>query len=78
MLESDPPRRYLANSGFMVQMGIIGAWSESPAGSSIPKSKEDSTNLMFLPDAARSIAAQLLLGLSYLQANGICHGDEDN
>ncbi|KAJ6051001.1 kinase domain-containing protein [Penicillium canescens] len=30
---------------------------------------------MFPPDAARSTAAQLLLGLSYLHANGICHGD---
>ncbi|KAF1955554.1 kinase domain-containing protein [Byssothecium circinans] len=30
---------------------------------------------MFPPDAARSTAAQLLLGLSYLHASGICHGD---
>lgn len=49
-----------------------------PAGSSIAKSKETSTNFMFPLDAARSIAAQLLLGLSYLHANGICHGGEDN
>lgn len=49
-----------------------------PAGCSIAKSKEDSTNFMFPPDAARSIAAQLLLGLSYVHANGICHGGEDN
>ncbi|PLB52501.1 SR protein-specific kinase Dsk1 [Aspergillus steynii IBT 23096] len=46
-----------------------------PAGCSISKSKEDSTNFMFPPDAARSTAAQLLLGLSYLHANGICQGD---
>ncbi|KAJ6081401.1 kinase domain-containing protein [Penicillium canescens] len=46
-----------------------------PAGGSIAQSKEDSTNFMFPPDAARSTAAQLLLGLSYLHANGICHGD---
>lgn len=49
-----------------------------PAGGSIAQSKEDSTNFMFPPDAARSTAAQLLLGLSYLHANGICHGGEDN
>ena len=49
-----------------------------PAGGSNAKSKEDSTNFMFPLDAARSIAAQLLLGLSYLHANGICHGGEDN
>ena len=49
-----------------------------PAGSNIAKFKEDSTSLMFPVDAARSAAAQLLLGSSYLHANGICHGDEDN
>lgn len=47
-----------------------------PAGGSIAKSKEDSTNFMFPPNAARSTAAKLLLGLSYLHANGICHGGE--
>ncbi|RJE23150.1 CMGC SRPK protein kinase [Aspergillus sclerotialis] len=46
-----------------------------PAGCSIAKSKEDSTNLMFPADAARSTVAQLHLGLSYLHANGICHED---
>ena len=49
-----------------------------PAGSSIAKSKEDSTNFMFPLDAAKSTAVQLLLGLSYLHANSICHGGEDN
>lgn len=49
-----------------------------PTGISIAKSKEESTNFMFPPDAARSTAAQLLLGLSYLHANGICHGGEGN
>lgn len=44
-----------------------------PAGSSIARSKEDSANFMFPLEAARSTAAQLLLGLSYLHANGICH-----
>ncbi|KAJ5558810.1 kinase domain-containing protein [Penicillium sp. DV-2018c] len=46
-----------------------------PAGGSIAEYKDLSTNLMFPPDAARSTAAQLLLGLSYLHANGVCHGD---
>jgi serine/threonine protein kinase len=45
-----------------------------PTSGSIAQSKEDSTNFMFPPDAARSTAAQLLLGLSYLHANGIYHG----
>ncbi|RAH83817.1 kinase-like protein [Aspergillus japonicus CBS 114.51] len=46
-----------------------------PAGGSIAKAKEDSTNLMFPVDAARSIAAQLLLGLSYLHATGERFGE---
>ncbi|RAL16730.1 kinase-like protein [Aspergillus homomorphus CBS 101889] len=46
-----------------------------PAGVSIAKSKEDCPNFMFPPDAARSLAAQLLLEMSYLHANGICHGE---
>ncbi|KAI3140493.1 hypothetical protein CBS147326_2194 [Penicillium roqueforti] len=46
-----------------------------PAGVSVAQSKEDSPNFMFPPNPARSAAAQLLLGLSYLHANGICHGD---
>lgn len=45
-----------------------------PAGCSIASSKENSTNLMFPRDAARSIAAQLVMGLDYLHANDICHG----
>lgn len=61
-------------------------WFHGPNGhhrclvgdSSIAKFKEDSTNRMFPQEAARSIAAKLLLGLSYLHANGICHGGEDN
>ncbi|KAF1971940.1 kinase domain-containing protein [Bimuria novae-zelandiae CBS 107.79] len=46
-----------------------------PAGCSISKSKDDSTDFMFPLDAARSLAAQLVLGLSYLHASDICHGD---
>lgn len=45
-----------------------------PFGCSIARSQEDSVDLMFPVDAARSIAAQLIVGLSYLQACGICHG----
>ncbi|KAL5334094.1 kinase domain-containing protein [Aspergillus crustosus] len=46
-----------------------------PAGGNIAMSKEQSTDFMFPLDAARSTAAQLVLGVSYLHANGICHGD---
>ncbi|KAK2747353.1 hypothetical protein FQN55_005102 [Onygenales sp. PD_40] len=46
-----------------------------PAGCSIANSKENSTDFMFPPDAARSIAAQLIMGLNYLHANDVCHGD---
>ncbi|KAK2808117.1 hypothetical protein FQN50_005035 [Emmonsiellopsis sp. PD_5] len=45
-----------------------------PAGCSIASSKENSTNFMFPRDAARSVAAQLIMGLSYLHANDVCHG----
>ncbi|KAH8587993.1 protein kinase [Bisporella sp. PMI_857] len=41
-------------------------------GCSISKSKEDSANFMFPVDAAWSAAAQLIMGLLYLHANGIC------
>lgn len=44
-----------------------------PAGCNIANFKENSTNLMFPLNAARSIAAQLIMGLSYLHANGVCH-----
>ncbi|PGH05300.1 CMGC/SRPK protein kinase [Blastomyces parvus] len=46
-----------------------------PTGCSIAASKENSTDFMFPCDAARSIAAQLIMGLSYLHANDVCHGD---
>lgn len=45
-----------------------------PAGCNIAESKEHSPDFMFTPDVSRSLAAQLVLGLSYLHANGICHG----
>ncbi|EDN04048.1 predicted protein [Histoplasma mississippiense (nom. inval.)] len=46
-----------------------------PAGCSISTSKENSANFMFPQDAARSIAAQLIMGLNYLHENDVCHGD---
>ncbi|RYP00068.1 hypothetical protein DL764_006618 [Monosporascus ibericus] len=46
-----------------------------PYGCSISESKEDSADSMFPKEAARSITAQLMMGLSYLHACGICHGD---
>lgn len=45
-----------------------------PYGCSVSKSKEDNVDLMFPFKAARSVAAQLVMGLSYLHDCGICHG----
>ena len=47
-----------------------------PFGHSVSKVKEDSVDFMFPADAAKSIAAQLIMGLSYLHASGICHGGQ--
>lgn len=44
------------------------------AACSITVAKEWSSNNMFPVETARSIAAQLILGLSYLHSRGICHG----
>ncbi|KAK2591041.1 hypothetical protein QQS21_011273 [Conoideocrella luteorostrata] len=41
------------------------------AGCSIAASKEESINFMFPTDTARSIAAQLIMGVSYLHSQGI-------
>ncbi|KAM4058797.1 kinase [Hirsutella rhossiliensis] len=46
-----------------------------PAGCNVAQSKEESANYMFPAEAARSIAAQCLMGLAYLHSNGVCHGD---
>lgn len=46
---------------------------QEPAGCSIPELKENSTNFMFPAETARSIAAQLIMGLSYIHAHGVCH-----
>ncbi|KAI1122750.1 kinase domain-containing protein [Nemania abortiva] len=48
---------------------------QEPAGCNISKSKEDAPGFMFLVETARSIAAQLILGVSYLHSRGLCHGD---
>lgn len=47
---------------------------QEPAGSSVAISKEDSVNFMFPIETARSIVAQLIMGVSYLHSRGVCHG----
>ena len=47
---------------------------QKPAGCSIAASKEDSTNFLFPFETARSIAAQLIMGVAYLHSRGVCHG----
>jgi hypothetical protein len=41
---------------------------------SVATSKENSANFMFPTETARSIAAQLIVGLSCLHSRGVCHG----
>lgn len=41
-------------------------------------SKEDSVNFMLPVETARSIAAQLIMGVSYLHSRGVCHGGTFN
>jgi len=45
-----------------------------PASCSIAASKEDSINFSFPVKIARSIAAQLIMGVAYLHPRGVCHG----
>ncbi|KFY91104.1 hypothetical protein V498_05693 [Pseudogymnoascus sp. VKM F-4517 (FW-2822)] len=44
---------------------------QEPAGSSVAISKEDSVNFMFPIETARSIVAQLIMGVSYLHSRGV-------
>ncbi|KAL3471766.1 kinase domain-containing protein [Aspergillus californicus] len=46
-----------------------------PCGWSIAVAKEESGNPMFPHEAARALAAQLILGLSYIHSSDVCHGD---
>ncbi|KAL4791518.1 kinase domain-containing protein [Aspergillus venezuelensis] len=48
---------------------------QEAAGYNVAASKENGSSCMFPRDAARSIAAQLIIGLCYLHKNDICHGD---
>ncbi|KAK4233741.1 protein kinase dsk1 [Achaetomium macrosporum] len=48
---------------------------QEAATCTIGQAKEDSRNWMFPVEVARSIAAQLILGLSYMHSRGVCHGD---
>lgn len=45
-----------------------------PAGLNVSVSKEISTNWKFPVESARSIAAQLAMGLLHIHSHGICHG----
>lgn len=46
------------------------------AACSVAISKEWSSNNLFPLETARSIAAQLILGISYLHSRGVCHGGQ--
>ncbi|KAJ8126402.1 hypothetical protein O1611_g7237 [Lasiodiplodia mahajangana] len=48
---------------------------QEPASCNTSASKEDSVDFMFPVETARSIAAQLIIGISYLHSREVCHGD---
>jgi serine/threonine protein kinase len=51
---------------------------QEPAVCSIAASKEACADFMFPVETARSIAAQLIMGLSDLHSQGVCHGGRSN
>lgn len=76
----DPGQRFL--SRLLAQFSFAGpnghhvCFVQEAAGCSVALARECSPNFMFPPDAARSIAAQLILGVSYIHSQGVCHGGE--
>ncbi|KAI0915065.1 kinase domain-containing protein [Ustulina deusta] len=54
---------------------ILRMLCSEPAGCNISASTEDSVDFMFPAETARSIATQLIMGISYLHSRGVCHGD---
>jgi serine/threonine-protein kinase SRPK3 len=47
---------------------------QEPAGCSIAASKDNSIDFLFPVETARSIAAQLIMGVAYLHSRCACHG----
>ncbi len=47
---------------------------EEPAGYSLFTSKEDAVDSVFPIEAARSLTAQLIMGLAFMHSRGVCHG----
>lgn len=74
---SHPGQRFIARllNEFTINgpNGYYHCLVQEPAVRSIT-SKDDSTDFMFPVETAKSVAAQLIMGLSYLHSKGVCHG----